>query len=153
MPRADSELSFAVTPRLAQFSTIAFLTAGLFVLPAIAPAADSTPDDEPPATKSWVGTWTNRKYKTSGPLKCVATRKDDSSAEATFSGTFVKDPFSYNVTVNTKAEKDHTALTGTATLDGDKYEWSGYVRGKVLFGEFRSLKGHNGTFRLQESSK
>ena len=141
MPRVASKLSFAL------------IAAGLFILPAIAPAADSAPDDEQPTTKSWVGTWTNRKYKSSGPLKCVATRKDDSSAEATFSGTFVKDPFSYNVTVSTKSEQDRMALTGTATLDGDKYEWSGYVRGKVLFGEFRSLKGHNGTFRLQESSK
>jgi hypothetical protein len=141
MPRADSKLPFVL------------LAAGLFLLPTIAPAADSTPADEQPTTKSWVGTWNNRKYKTSGPLKCVATRKDDSSAEATFSGTFVKDPFSYNVTVSTKTEKDRMALTGTATLDGDKYEWSGWVRGKVLFGEFRSLKGHNGTFRLQETSK
>ena len=51
------------------------------------------------------------------------------------------------------SEKDRMALTGTAQLDGDKYEWSGWVRGKVLFGEFRSLKGHNGTFRLQETTK
>jgi hypothetical protein len=93
----------------------------------------------------------NRKYNSSGPLKCIASKTDDSTAEATFSGTFMRDPFSYNVTVSMKQEGDHTALTGTATLDGDRYEWSGYVRGKVLYGEFRSLKGHNGEFRLQES--
>lgn len=131
------------------FAAIALMTSGLLMLPAIAVASD----DEQPTTKTWVGTWMNRKYKTSGPLKCVATRKDDSSAEATFSGKFVNDPFSYNVTVSTTAENDRTVLSGTATLDGDKYEWSGYVRGKVLFGEFRSLKGHNGTFRLQETTK
>jgi hypothetical protein len=125
------------------------IAANLLALPVTLLAADEMPS----ATKSWVGTWNNRKYKTTGPLRCVATSKDDGTAEATFSGTFMKDPFSYNVTVSTTAEKDRTVLQGTATLDGDKYEWSGYVRGKVLFGEFRSLKGHNGTFRLQETTK
>jgi hypothetical protein len=100
--------------------------------------------------KSWEGTWMNRKYNTSGPLKCVAKAKDDTSADATFSGTFMRDPFKYDVTVATKQERSQTSLTGTATLDGDRYEWSGFVRGKVLYGQFRSLKGHNGEFRLQE---
>jgi hypothetical protein len=116
-------------------------------------AAASSPaaDDDQPAAKSWSGTWMNRKYNSSGPLKCTATRTDDETAQATFSGTFMKDPFSYDVTVSTRQERDRTVLTGTAELDGDRYEWSGYVRGKVLYGQFRSLKGHNGEFRLTES--
>ncbi len=122
--------------------------AGPLCWPAHSPAAD---EESPP--KVWEGTWMNRKYDSGGPLKCTAVRKDDAEAQATFKGTFMGDPFSYEVTVSTKQEKDRTVLTGTATLDGDRYEWSGYVRGKVLFGTFRSLKGHNGEFRLQEVEK
>jgi hypothetical protein len=107
-------------------------------------------DEEQATAKTWEGTWMNRKYNSSGPLKCVATSTGEGTAAATFSGTFMKDPFSYEVTVSTKKERDRLALSGTAQLDGDKYEWTGYVRGKVLFGEFRSLKGHNGEFRLTE---
>lgn len=100
--------------------------------------------------KTWEGTWMNRKYNSTGPLRCVATAKDASSADATFSGTFMRDPFKYDVTVAMKQERNQTTLTGTATLDGDRYEWSGYVRGKTLYGQFRSLKGHNGEFQLEE---
>ena len=109
--------------------------------------------DDQPTTKTWEGTWMNRKYNSTGPLKCVATSTGEDSAEATFSGTFMKDPFSYDVTVSMKKERDRMALTGTAQLDGDRYEWSGYVRGKILYGQFRSLKGHNGEFRLTETGQ
>lgn len=103
--------------------------------------------------KTWEGTWMNRKYNSSGPLKCVAKAKDDATADATFSGTFMRDPFKYDVTVSMKQERRQTTLTGTATLDGDRYEWSGFVRGTTLYGQFRSLKGHNGEFTLQEVKK
>jgi hypothetical protein len=109
--------------------------------------------EDEPTTKTWEGTWMNRKYNTSGPLKCVAKSSGEDAAEATFSGTFMKDPFTYDVTVSTKKERDRMALSGTAQLDGDKYEWSGYVRGKILYGQFRSLKGHNGEFRLTETDQ
>ena len=133
-------------PCLRHLLAAVLLTAALPPLAGRSPAAD-----EQPATKSWSGTWTNRKYNSSGPLKCTATRTDDETAQATFSGTFMKDPFSYDVTVRTRQEQGRTVLTGTATLDGDRYEWSGFVRGNVLSGQFRSLKGHNGEFRLTES--
>jgi hypothetical protein len=105
------------------------------------------------SAKVWKGTWSNRKYKTTGPLKCTASRKDDQSAEATFEGTFMGDPFRYTIDVNTRRQRDRTLVDGTAQLDGDKYEWSGYVRGKVFYGEYRSLKGNNGEFRLEEAEK
>lgn len=107
-------------------------------------------DEEPTGSKVWQGTWSNRKYNTSGPLKCTATRKDDSTAEARFEGTFMGDTFGYDVTVATKQEKSRTVVEGTAQLDGDRYEWSGFVRGKVFYGQYRSLKGNNGEFRLEE---
>jgi hypothetical protein len=106
--------------------------------------------DDQPATKTWEGNWMNRKYNSSGPLKCVATSAGEDTANAVFSGIFMKDPFSYDVVVSTKKERNQMALSGAAQLDGDKYEWTGYVRGKVLYGQFKSLKGHNGEFRLME---
>ena len=118
------------------------------VAPSCLPAAE-----DQPTTKTWEGTWMNRKYNSSGPLKCVATAQDDGTAQAKFSGTFMKDPFSYDVTVSTRQERNQMALSGTAQLDGDRYEWTGYVRGTVLVGQFKSLKGHNGEFRLTETSK
>lgn len=131
-----------------------FLPQMLFILANLLAAHGASPAaDEPEMTKSWEGTWMNRKYNSTGPLKCVATKTDDSTAEATFSGKFMGDPFSYEATVSMKPEKDRTVLTGTASLDGDRYEWSGYVRGKVLYGQFKSLKGHNGEFRLEETTK
>lgn len=120
-------------------------------LPMSALALDAAETE--PESKVWEGTWMNRKYNSNGPLRCEAKVKDENTAEATFSGTFMHDPFKYDVTVSTRQERSQTTLTGTATLDGDRYEWSGFVRGKVLFGEFRSLKGHNGEFRLQEVEK
>jgi hypothetical protein len=113
----------------------------------------SLPAADPPSAKTWTGTWMNRKYKSSGPLKCVAVRQEDGTVAATFSGKFVNDPFSYDVTIATKPERDRTMLVGRATLDGDKYEWSGYVRGKTLSGQFKSLKGHNGEFKLTEAER
>ena len=123
------------------------------VLAAICLTCPVTAAEDEPTTKTWEGTWMNRKYNSSGPLKCVAKSSGEDTAEATFSGTFMKDPFTYDVTVSTKKERDRMALTGTAQLDGDKYEWSGYVRGRILYGQFRSLKGHNGEFRLTETGQ
>lgn len=116
----------------------------------LAAGAARAAEEETASPKTWEGTWMNRKYNTTGPLRCEARVKDDATAEATFSGTFMRDPFKYDITVATKQERNQMTLTGTAQLDGDRYEWSGYVRGKVLYGQFRSLKGHNGEFRLEE---
>ena len=113
-------------------------------------AKSASAADEPAASKVWQGTWSNRKYNTRGPLKCTASRKDDSTAEARFEGTFMGDAFGYDVTVATKQEQSRTVVEGKAQLDGDQYEWSGFVRGKVFYGQYRSLKGNNGEFRLEE---
>jgi hypothetical protein len=103
--------------------------------------------------KTWDGMWSNRKFNTSGPLKCTATRKDDGSNEARFEGSFMGSPFSYTVAVTATPKGDRTLLEGTSTIDGDRYEWSGYVRGGVLYGQYRSQKGNNGEFRLREEKK
>ena len=86
---------------------------------------------------------------TRGPLKCVAARGDGASVKATFSGAFMGEGFEYRVNFTSQMEGTRVQLKGTATLDGDRYEWSGYVQGATLIGKFQSLKGNNGTFRLR----
>jgi hypothetical protein len=101
--------------------------------------------------KSWQGTWNNRRAGTTGPLRCTATPKDDKTWEADFEGMFMTRRFNYTVTLATARRSGRTLLQGTATIDGDEYRWEGYTDGRVLFGRFRSAKGNNGEFRLQES--
>jgi hypothetical protein len=136
---------FAILPLCRCLILVLFCT--LFVG---SPIGSSAQEEGAAKPLVWAGTWMNRKYNTSGPLKCTATRKDDATSDAVFEGTFMRDPFKYSAVVNTKAEKSQTLLSGTTDLDGDRYEWTGYVRGRILFGQFRSLKGHNGEFRLEQ---
>ena len=103
--------------------------------------------------KTWDGTWTNRKYGTSGPLKCVATEDGDGKWTATFSGKFKGDPFSYDVVFQSKAGKAQTDLTGTANVGGSEYEWQGFIKGNALTGRFRAGNGNNGQFILREPAK
>jgi hypothetical protein len=126
------------------------------VLLAFCLAADAPPagnrlagQDAEAAAKSWQGTWNNRKHRSSGPLKCTA-RKQGDSYEARFEGTFMGSPFEFTVPVTATPRDDRTLLEGVATVDGDRYEWSGYVRGGALHGSYRSQLGNNGEFRLQE---
>jgi hypothetical protein len=121
------------------------------LLAALIPIADVLRGDEQQSEQTWTGTWSNRKYKTTGPLKCVARQKDDKTWEATFSGTFMRDPFEYSITFSADQQRDRTLIGGSAMLDGDGYEWTGHIRGRTMYGQFRSLKGHNGEFTLQAS--
>ena len=81
----------------------------------------------------------------------VARPKGDTQWEATFTGTFMGDPFEYRITFESSPQRDRTLIGGKAMLDGDGYEWTGFMRGRALYGQFRSLKGHNGEFALQET--
>ena len=56
--------------------------------------------------KSWQGTWNNRKYKTSGPLKCTAFPKDEKTWEARFEGRGLGKPFRYDVTMDAMQKGD-----------------------------------------------
>ena len=105
---------------------------------------------EPEGPITWQGAWSNRKYNSTGTLKCTAEKKADGSYEAKFEGTFMGSPFDYMVPVKATRKGNQTLLEGTPTIDGDPYEWSGSVRGNVLYGTFRSAKGNNGEFRLEE---
>ena len=122
------------------------LTVALLAL-ICAPAAA---EDE---SKTWEGTWVNRKYNTKGALKCVATPGEDGSWTATFSGEFEKDPFSYEVKFDSKRERRLTKVGGTAKVRGHDYEWAGTIQGKTLTGQYKSSVGYYGEFVLQEKAE
>ncbi|MGE3409047.1 MAG: hypothetical protein AB7I37_19690 [Pirellulales bacterium] len=103
--------------------------------------------------RTWKGTWNNRRFKTSGPLQCVAVEDGEGNWKATFSGTFQNDPFSYDVTFASKKKKSQYDLSGTAKIQQFDYEWKGSIKGKNLVGEYEASNGFNGSFQLKEEKK
>lgn len=102
-------------------------------------------------TRSWSGKWNNRKYGTSGPLKCVGQSAMNGKWTAVFSGTFKGDPFEYRVQFVSRKAGSGEALAGKATVSGHPYEWTGGISARQLRGSYRSTNGNNGTFVLRES--
>ncbi len=101
-------------------------------------------------SKQWSGTWDNKKYKTSGPLTCSAKMNTNGVWQAKFTGTGLGKPFGYDATIRAGEKGGRLILQGTTSVDGEAYQWSGYVQGKVLVGSYKSASGNNGTFKLQE---
>lgn len=104
-------------------------------------------------TRTWTGKWNNRKYGTSGPLRCVAEQKQAGRWSAVFNGTFKGDPFEYRVDFESKTSRASEALAGKATISGHPYQWTGSISERQLQGNFRSTNGNNGTFVLNESAR
>ena len=100
-------------------------------------------------SKTWEGTWTNRKYGTSGPLKCVATQEKEGVWNGTFTGKFKGDPFEYKATFQSKKKGRKQILSGKATIRGHKYQWVGEMNGKNLRGQYKSTVGYFGGFVLK----
>src|SRR5436190_22513070 len=92
--------------------------------------------------KTWEGTWTNKRYGTTGRMKCVGTKQKNGSWKATFSGKFQGRDFSYTVTFKSKAGKGQEALSGTATINRARYQWTGTLKGDTLTGNYRSSNGY-----------
>ncbi len=101
--------------------------------------------------KTFTGTWNNRKYNSSGPLKCVAKPGKNGVVIATFTGTFKGDPFKYNVQFRAKPGRGQTDLSGEATISGHIYKWTGSLIGTRLRGKYLGSNGYNGEFILNES--
>ena len=104
-------------------------------------------------SRTWEGTWVNRRYNTNGTLRCVAKPDKDGTWRATFSGKFMSESFSYDVTFNFKPGKNQSELSGTAEIRNHKYEWTGTMKGDVLTGKYRSNSGYFGEFELKEMKK
>ena len=101
--------------------------------------------------KTWSGNWNNRKFGTKGPITCVAEMESKEKWKATFEGIGIGNPFKYEVEITATEKNGQTQLQGKSTVDGDQYEWSGYVKGNTLYGRYRSGSGNNGEFTLKES--
>ncbi|MCA9114644.1 MAG: hypothetical protein KDA79_06125 [Planctomycetaceae bacterium] len=101
---------------------------------------------------TWEGTWNNKKYGTSGPLKCVATETKKGQWSGTFTGTFKGDPFKYEATFRSRKARGGQALAGTATIRGHQYQWTGSMKDGTLSGKYRNNVGYYGEFVLQQSS-
>lgn len=128
----------------AQFLLFACLTACVLNLSPLAVAAADAP------SRQWSGTWDNKKYKTSGPLTCSAKMNTNGVWQAKFTGTGLGKPFGYDATIRAGDKGGRLILQGTTSVDGESYQWSGYVQGKTLVGSYRSASGNNGSFKLQE---
>ncbi|MGZ0163391.1 MAG: hypothetical protein ACKVII_05710 [Planctomycetales bacterium] len=101
--------------------------------------------------KTWAGKWNNRKYGTSGPLKCVAGESRAGQWNAVFTGTFKGDPFEFRAAFLGKAGRQSTDLSGQSTIRGAKYQWTGKIQGRQLTGSYKGANGNYGEFTLNES--
>ncbi|WP_298867357.1 hypothetical protein [uncultured Gimesia sp.] len=101
-------------------------------------------------SRTWEGKWNNRKYNTTGPLKCVAKSDDKGTWKATFTGLFKGDPFKYEATFQSKPKGKQFDLSGNATIRGHKYQWMGLMKGATLSGRYKSNIGYYGEFVLKE---
>lgn len=101
-------------------------------------------------TRTWEGKWNNRKYNTTGPLKCVATSDESGKWKATFTGLFKGDPFKYEATFQSKPMGNQQKLSGDAIIRGHQYQWIGSMKGNMLNGKYKSNIGYYGEFILKE---
>jgi len=123
---------------------IRFLTAAVLVLSASVAMAQE-------GTKTWEGTWNNKKYNSKGTLKCVAKLGKDGKWTATFTGVFMAEKFTYDVTFDEKKGKAQSDLTGKATIRNQNYDWTGSIKGDTLTGSYKSNGGYFGDFVLKEA--
>lgn len=96
----------------------------------------------------FTGSWNNRKYGTSGSLRCSAVVKDQDNWTAKFDGNGVYGKFSYDVVIATKDRGKQLQLQGNSSVSGHRYRWTGNVKNGILFGKYTATNGNNGTFRL-----
>ncbi len=111
------------------------------------------PSDTAPkeTKKAWSGNWNNRKFGTKGPVTCIADMQDKEKWKASFEGVGIGNPFRYEVEITATEKEGQIQLQGKSSVDGDQYEWSGYVKGNTLYGRYRSGSGNNGEFQLKET--
>ena len=102
---------------------------------------------------TWSGRWNNRKFGTSGPLKCVASRTAAGQWKATFTGTFQGDPFEYETDFEAKSARQGFQLIGKYRIDGHQYQWTGAMTGTQLRGQYRNNVGYNGEFVLSGKNR
>jgi len=106
-------------------------------------------DPKAKATKSWSGTWNNKKYNTTGELTCSIIGEQNGQWIARFTGTGLGKPFNYTALITHKTVGTNVTMQGTTRVDGDMYNWTGTISGQNMTGGFRSTTGNNGQFVLK----
>lgn len=123
------------------------LLSTLLLLPAAMPRANAADSN----VKVYSGAWNNRKYKTKGPLTCNLTVSTANTWKATFTGKGLGRPFTYNTDLTVTRGKTRLTLRGVSSVDGERYDWAGYISGANMVCNYRSASGNNGTFQLRQT--
>lgn len=129
------------------------LCLGLFVGTLGSPSSMAWVADEeekPQQTHTFAGQWNNKKYGTSGPLKCVMTEKTPNQWEAKFTGTFQNDPFSYEAKFRSKKVGKQLNVGGSSKVRGHDYQWTGIIKNGRLTAQYKSSVGYFGGFVMKK---
>lgn len=129
-------------PKIPHFYFVLLLGFGL--------ALNSIVSAAPAVSKTWSGTWNNKKYGTSGRIVCNAKPKG-SKWSAKFTGIALGESFKYGAKVKSVSKGSRLELTGVTTVDGSKYTWTGYIEGRKFVGRYRAANGYNGSFVMTEN--
>ncbi|MCA9071893.1 MAG: hypothetical protein KDA84_23355 [Planctomycetaceae bacterium] len=118
----------------------------------ICPSLANGADDEKATrqTHTFAGQWNNKKYGTSGPLKCVMTETAPNQWEAKFTGTFQNDPFDYDAKFQSKKVGKQLNVGGTAKIRGHDYQWTGTIKNGQLTAQYKSSVGYFGGFAMKK---
>ena len=109
-------------------------------------------ESEAPTGTVYSGTFINRKTGAKGPIKAHLKPSEEGPWEGKFEGTFKGRPFEYNVEFDATSKGKKTDLKGNATIDGDPYQWTGFLQGDAMNIKYRSSKGYNGDFTLKKAA-
>ncbi len=115
-------------------------------------AADEK-DETANQTHSFTGKWTNKKFGTSGPLKCTMTETEPGKWKADFTGTFQNDPFQYQADFQSKKVRKTLNIGGNAKVRGHDYQWTGTIKNGVLNARYKSSVGYYGEFVMKIDDK
>lgn len=141
MNKTNSFYQFAIRGRRLAVRLLLMLCAGIFAFGPMAYGADKS--------LSWTGTWNNKKYKTEGPLHCTMTDAGEGIWKANFTGTGIRSQFKFDADIKLARKDGRTTLSGATKVDGDRYQWTGYVNGQTLVGNYKSASGNNGSFTMK----
>ncbi len=126
------------------------LLVGAMVLSAWCAPADAQ-DVAYEGTVLYEGTWNTTNRKLDGTMACAVTGLGDGKWRGRFYGVWQGVPFDYTVMFSGTPSN----LTGTATIDGANYTWTGEM-GQELPGRFKGSFGgsrYAGYFDLQEKKR
>ena len=73
--------------------------------------------------------------------------------KAKFTGTGIRSKFMFDADIKLARKGNRTTLSGTTKVNGDKYQWTGAVKGQTLVGNYRSASGNNGSFSMKLKAK